>query len=97
MCSTDAPYPDESHPINLVSSNFPATCVVMADADQLVPPLQSQELFGRLQALGVDSKLVVAKGMGHDPAWPEGNDWWESAIRPSLDFVLDRISGKSED
>jgi dipeptidyl aminopeptidase/acylaminoacyl peptidase len=104
MCGTNAPYPDEMHPINLVTPTFPATCVVMADADQLVPPSQSQELFDRLQALGVDSKLVVAKGMGHgpaeahqtDPAWPEGNDWWESAIRPSLDFVLDRISGKGE-
>ncbi|KAG7528299.1 hypothetical protein FFLO_06262 [Filobasidium floriforme] len=82
MCGTDAPYPDEMHPINLVTSTFPATCVVMADADQLVPPSQSQELFERLQALGVDSRLVVAKGMGHgpaeahqtDPAWPEGND-----------------------
>lgn len=104
MCGTDAPYPNEMHPINLVTPNFPATCVVMADADQLVPPSQSQELFDRLQALGANSKLVVAKGMGHgpaeahqtDPAWPEGNDWWETAIRPSLDFVLDRISATSE-
>jgi hypothetical protein len=40
--------------------------------------------------------LGPAEAHQTDPAWPEGNDWWESAIRPSLDFVLNRISGKSE-
>jgi hypothetical protein len=50
-------------------------------------------------ANGVECELVEAVGMKHGeaeclhgmPEWVEGCGWWEEAIRPSLDWAVDRV------
>lgn len=53
-------------PIYLVSAKFPPTLIVHGDSDNLVPLQQSQSLDEALAKAGVEHKLVVIPGGGHD-------------------------------
>jgi acetyl esterase/lipase len=53
-------------PINLVTPKFPPTLLVHGDADTLVPLQQSQVMDDALAKAGVDHKLEVIPGGGHD-------------------------------
>jgi dipeptidyl aminopeptidase/acylaminoacyl peptidase len=53
-------------PINLVSSKFPPTLIVHGDSDKVVPLQQAQAMDQALAKAGVDHKLVVIPGGGHD-------------------------------
>ena len=100
LCGTDAPYPARYEGIKLVSADFPPTCVVAASADTLIPPIQSHNLAQAVRACGVEAVLFECEGMIHgqaealasSPPWPENNGWWESAIRPSLDFAIRKMT-----
>lgn len=100
LAGCDQPYPAAAEPINLVSKNFPPTCIVAASADELIPPIHSHRLHDRLKELGVDVMRVECEGMNHGEAerspisreWPEGNTWWEDALLPSLQFALERMT-----
>lgn len=100
LCGTDAPYPARYEGIKLVSADFPPTCVVAASADTLIPPIQSHNLAQAIRACGVEAVLFECEGMIHgqaealasSPPWPENNGWWESAIRPSLDFAIRKMT-----
>lgn len=100
LCGTDAPYPERLEGIKLVSADFPPTCVVAASADTLIPPIQSHNLAQAVRACGVEAVLFECEGMIHgqaealanSPSWPENNGWWESAIRPSLDFAIRKMT-----
>lgn len=92
----DPPFPASSSPLGVLSADFPPTFVVVATADDLIPPAQSYAIVDTLKRLGVDAQAGEAHGMGHgraevhqsDGRWPEGVMWWETAIEPSLEFVL---------
>lgn len=92
----DPPYPESSSPLHLLSAQFPPTFVVIGTADDLCLPEKSHALVDKLKGLGVDAVAGEAVGMGHGPAeahqsngpWPAGNAWWETAMGPSLEFVL---------
>lgn len=53
-------------PISLVSAKFPPTLIVHGDADTLVPLQQAQFMDEALAKAGVEHKLEVIKGGGHD-------------------------------
>jgi len=53
-------------PIYHISPMFPPTLLLHGDADQLVPLQQSQELDGVFTKDGVEHKLIIMKGIGHD-------------------------------
>jgi acetyl esterase/lipase len=54
-------------PILLVNPKFPPTLLIHGDKDPLVPLQQSQSMHDALQKAGVDTKLIVVEGGGHDP------------------------------
>lgn len=53
-------------PITYVTAQFPATLIVQGDSDVIVPPQQAQVMDKMLSDKGVDHKLEVVKGGGHD-------------------------------
>lgn len=53
-------------PITLVSSKYPATLIVHGDDDKLVPLQQSQAMDSAFAKAGVEHKLDVIVGGGHD-------------------------------
>jgi acetyl esterase/lipase len=96
LLDQDAPFPDDASPIKGISAEFPPTCVLVASEDKLIPVDHSTDAYARLQDLGVDSLLVTCNGMEHGEAecLPGNNwmdSWWEEAIRPSLDFAIERM------
>lgn len=96
LLDRDPAFDPEDSPINFIRPDFPPTVVVSAGADTLIPVHHSHDLFRRLQEHKVHSILLEAEGMAHGEAeclsgssWDSA--WWESALRPSLDFALDRL------
>jgi acetyl esterase/lipase len=55
----------KSSPTTYVSYDDPPFLILQGDADTVVPLNQSQGLYDRLIAAGVDAQLVVVKGGGH--------------------------------
>lgn len=54
-------------PITLANAKYPPTLIVHGDADKLVPLQQSQAMDEALAKAGVEHKLEVVPGGGHDP------------------------------
>jgi len=53
-------------PINLVTPKFPPTLIVHGDDDKIVPLQQAQAMDQALTKAGVEHKLEVVSGGGHD-------------------------------
>ncbi len=53
-------------PITLVNTKYPPTLIVHGDSDKLVPLQQSQAMDQALAKAGVEHKLEVIPGGGHD-------------------------------
>jgi acetyl esterase/lipase len=94
----DPPFPQNTQPINFVTPDFPPTCIFVACNDEIVPVNNSYDLAEKTRAAGVETLVVEAKDMPHGHAeclpwvrWPEGYDWWQEAIEPSLEFVAEKI------
>jgi acetyl esterase/lipase len=65
-------------PIYHVSADDRPTLIIHGDADQLVPIQQAETIIAKLQAAGVEAKLVVKPGASH--GWPDiVNDYQQIA------------------
>ncbi len=53
-------------PITYVNPNYPPTLIVHGDSDKVVPLQQAQEMDQALAKLGIDHRLDVIPGGGHD-------------------------------
>lgn len=53
-------------PINLVTAKFPPTLIIHGDSDKIVPLQQAQVMDEALAKAGVDHKLEIVMGGGHD-------------------------------
>jgi acetyl esterase/lipase len=53
-------------PINYVNAKYPPTLIVHGDSDKIVPLQQAQTMDQALSRLGVEHKLEVIPGGGHD-------------------------------
>ncbi len=73
-------------PINYTSKNDAAFYVVGGDRDDRVDLRQPQAMFGRLQAAGVPSELLIVKNCDHEFA-PKGG-----ALNPSRGEVTKRLA-----
>jgi acetyl esterase/lipase len=64
---TDLPaFVTKLSPISLVTAKFPPTLIVHGDADKVVPLQQGQVMDQALTKAGVEHKLEVVPGGGHD-------------------------------
>lgn len=63
LIGQDPPYPASGSCINAINTDTPATCVVVATADELLGTVDSYALADDLKALGVESPVYVAEGM----------------------------------
>lgn len=76
--SADDPILAKASPVTYVSKSAPPFLIIHGDKDSLVPPVQSQRLYDRLQATGNPVKLIIVKNAEHGLA-PAGG-----APSPSL-------------
>lgn len=72
-------------PIRLVTSKFPPTLIVHGDSDQVVPLQQAQSMDQALTKAGVEHKLVVIPGGGHDektfvPGVTRAIEWFKDEL-----------------
>lgn len=74
-------------PATHVSSDDPPFLIMHGDQDRTVPLQQSQLLYDKLKAAGVDAKLIVMEGKGHGFGGPE-------AIEPVVDFFKRTLQNK---
>jgi len=98
LLNSSAPYDPALVPLTHVSSSFPPTYICVAENDNDIPVEQSYKLQAKLESLGVEVQLAVAKGMRHGwfeclpffPVWTKEQIplWWDDVAKPSLDFVL---------
>ena len=72
-------------PVTYVAAGDPPFLIMQGDKDTTVPPSQSQELYDRLQAVGVPATLVIVHNAGHGFV-PVGGP-----ISPSLDQLKTQI------
>ncbi|KAF4334032.1 alpha beta-hydrolase [Fusarium beomiforme] len=79
-------------PVELFSTNFPPTCFIHGTEDKMALPRFSAQAYQTLQSLGVDAKLIVANGYGHDfeTSMPADHPDF-SIIRESHRFAADRV------
>ena len=97
------PFSDEKNLLPNFSSDFPPTVHIKALADHMLPPEQTQMGHDRLVELGVESKLLEARGMLHGDIeetqgtllrW--GRDiasvWWDEVYKPALDFCIEKCA-----
>jgi acetyl esterase/lipase len=52
-------------PVTYISPDDPPFLILQGEVDQTVPVSQSQELYDKLTAVGVDAQLVIVRGGGH--------------------------------
>jgi acetyl esterase/lipase len=74
-------------PVYHVSADDPPTLIIHGDADKLVPIQQAELILEKLNAEGVETKLVVKKGAQH--GWADivkDNaiiaDWFDAHVKP---------------
>ena len=75
-------------PINHVTPDDPPTMILHGDADKLVPIQQSEIIIKKLDAVGVNTKLVVKPGAAH--GWADMGkdlntfaDWFDDHLKAS--------------
>lgn len=78
-------YVGKLSPLNLVNPKFPATLIVHGDADAVVPLQQGQIMDQALAKAGVDHKLDVIPGGGHDdktfgPGLTKALEWFKQKL-----------------
>jgi len=72
-------------PITYVNAKYPPTLIVHGDSDKLVPLQQAQEMDRALAKAGVDHKLEVISGGGHDdktfgPGLLKALEWFKDKL-----------------
>lgn len=72
-------------PITYVSAKFPPTLIVHGDDDKIVPLQQGQVMDQALAKAGVEHKLEVIKGGGHDantvgPGLAKALEWFKAKL-----------------
>jgi acetyl esterase/lipase len=77
-------------PVAYVTRDDPPFLIIQGDQDTLVPPSQSQELFTKLQAKGVEAKLVMVANAAHmlkpTPPGAQINPSQQQVIKMVADF-----------
>jgi acetyl esterase/lipase len=97
LCGCDSPYPTDLSPIHVVSEQFPPLMLVIATGDTLIEPSESYDLASKMKEAGGKVQYLEAVGMTHGLAedgketWPEGQNWWQEAILPSLTWVVEAV------
>ncbi|NQT36987.1 MAG: prolyl oligopeptidase family serine peptidase [Planctomycetes bacterium] len=79
----------EYSPITHVTADDPPMLIVHGDGDALVPLFQASGMIGKLEAVGVAAKLVVAQGKGH--GWP---DMWSNEMKHIADWFDVHLAGE---
>jgi acetyl esterase/lipase len=100
MYRSDPPFHETYDPIQLIDATHPPCFIVVATADTLVETAHSYNFHRKLLESGVVVELAEARNMEHGKS--ENNDsteeaskayagWWEEAIKPGLDFVVQKM------
>lgn len=86
--------PDKHDPICGVTRDFPPTFFAHGELDILVN-VDVSARYGKkvLDALGVETGLVVIKGAphGYDTTLKQGDDGWKEGVQDGLDFLIKHV------
>lgn len=93
--------PPQKNPIDSFTPQWPPTVLIKAELDELIPNVQTQMAYDRLKELGVDTQLLLARGMYHGDGeetigtlkkWKRDicEVWWDEVYKPALDFCISR-------
>lgn len=74
-------------PINLMKEDYPPTLLLHGDQDEDVPPLQSILIKEKLTALGVENKLILLEGKGHDFDYARDDEQVKEAFKEVITFI----------
>lgn len=77
---------EKMSPISLVSSAYPPVLIVHGDNDKIVPLQQAQSMDAALGKAGVDHKLVVIPGGGHD------NSTFAAGLGKALEWFKQKLA-----
>jgi acetyl esterase/lipase len=72
-------------PINYVDAKYPPTLIIHGDSDKVVPSQQAQDMDQALAKAGVEHKLEMIRGGGHDdktfgPGLAKALEWFRSKL-----------------
>jgi uncharacterized protein (TIGR02246 family) len=84
---TNAPVLTSASPVTYVSKDAPPFLIVHGDADRIVPPAASRELYDRLRSAGAEASLVIVRDAGHDLRPTTGH----ASTEPSADELTARL------
>ena len=84
--------------MNLVTKDFPATFVLCAEEDELIPAKHSYDFYKALKACDVEAEIGVGTGMKHGQIEGLGSEkieeekgWWEEVVLPALTFAIKHL------
>ena len=86
--SENVAFAESLSPITLVDAKSPPIFIVHGDADPIVPYIQSQKLFEKLQAHGVNSKFITIPEGGHGK--------FKEKDKERIDEIMDIIKAQRE-
>jgi acetyl esterase/lipase len=75
----------KASPVELVKPGAPPFLIMHGDHDEVVPILQSQELYEALKKVNADVKMIVVKDGEHSFARPD-------TLRQALDFFNEKLN-----
>lgn len=78
-------------PVTWVSADDAPFLILHGDKDQNVPISQSQELYNKLKAAGVETELVVVRNAGHALDSPAQSPTREELARKILEFLQETL------
>lgn len=72
-----------------LNKDFPPTCFLFGEEDELVPLRLAKDAYDKLRTCGVDTELIVAKGMGHafGAGLVEGTEGYEKYVIKPIEFL----------
>ncbi|HEX6271080.1 MAG TPA: alpha/beta hydrolase [Anaerolineales bacterium] len=79
-------------PVTYITPDDPPFLILHGDRDQTVPLAQSQELYDKLIAGGVDAQLVIVRGGSHGLTDPDAVPCLEELINLTLQFLKENLS-----
>jgi uncharacterized protein (TIGR02246 family) len=84
---TNAPVLTSASPVTYVSKDAPPFLIVHGEADPIVPPAASRELYEKLRSAGAEASLVMVRDAGHDLRPTKGH----AITEPSADELTARL------
>jgi dipeptidyl aminopeptidase/acylaminoacyl peptidase len=93
----DSTQAEQVSPILFASPDDPPTLLIHGDKDFVVAPWQSEKMYAALQENGVESKLIIYKGMMHGNSYGAKGKYYEEATREVINWFNLHLNNKARE